>query len=524
MKVRSLTRLLVGAAMATTFALPVFAADLRIGASTETSSIDPHFANTESNFQVIRNVFEHLVTFDPKMKLTPALAISWKAIDDKTWEIKLRPNVKFHDGSPFTADDVIFSFERVPLVVNSPSPLTGFTQGKTFTKVDDLTVRATTPAPYPLLPNDLTRISIVSKKSAAGASTQDFNSGKAAVGTGPYRFVEWISGDRVVFEANANWWGGKPKWDRVIYRPIKSAPSRVAGILAGDVDVIDNVPTSDVSALRKNADIQVFDVASLRMIYMMLDYGRDVSPFVKGNDGNPIFPNPLRVWEVRKALSMAINRDAMVERVMEGNAVAAAQLVPEGAFGYSPRLKVEAYDPEGAKKLLAKVGLGDGFNLTIHGPNDRYVNDAKILEALAQMFTRIGIKTEVVAQPMSTFQARASRLEYSVPMTGSASGTGESSSSLKNNLHSFNKEGGYGAVNRGRYYNVRVDQLTEEALSTLDDAKREKLLQEAMEIAMNDVAVLPLHFQLASWATRKGFTYEARSDENTLAQSVSRTN
>ena len=470
----------------------------------------------ETNIQAGRHIYESLVTFDARMKLIAGLAESWKPIDDKTWEFKLRRGIVFHDGSPFTADDVLFTFERVPQV-QTASPLTGFVAGKKATKVDDLTIHVTTDKPNPLVPNDLSRILIVSKKSAAGAGNVEFNSGKAAIGTGPFRLVEWKTGDHYSYEANPRHWGGKPQWDKVTIKPIKTAPARIAALLSGEVDLIENVPTTDIAGLKSNPRITIAETSSMRMIFLIPDVGRDVTPFVTNNAGDPLFPNPLRLWEVRKALSKAINRKAIVERIMEGSAVAAAQMVPEGAFGYNPELKPEPYDPEGAMQLLAKVGYADEFRIVLHSPNDRYVNDAKILEAIAQMWQRIGIRAEVNTQPFTTFQPRANRGELSMSMNGSAAATGESSYSIRFNLMTFNREAGFGSFNRGRYSNVRVDDLASQALSMLDDEKRQKLLQQAMAIAMNDVASIPLHFQVATWAMRKGIQYTPRADENTLA-------
>ena len=402
--------------------------ELIIGTQVEPTSIDPHYHNTQPNVQIGRQVFDHLIKRDHKQRLRPGLAVSWKAVNDTTWEFKLRKGVKFHDGSPFTADDVVFTIARVDAgVPNSPSSFATFTSGKTVVRVDDSTLRVTTKNPYPLMPNDLATFAILSKKHGEGATTADYNSGKATVGTGPYTFKEWRSADRVVLEGNTEYWGGKPKWDKVVYKPIKAGPSRIAALLTGDVDMIDKVPTTDIAALRKNPKVAVSQVSSNRVIFFSPDSNRHISPHVKNNDGTPAFPNPLRKWEVRKAISMAINRQAIIDRVMEGAAIPASQLLPGGFFGFNPDLKIEPYDPEGAKKLLAKVGYPDGFRLTVHSPNDRYVNDGKVTEAIAQMLTRVGIKCEVVTLSKSVYFSRGTKLEYSFAMFSNGSDTGESS-------------------------------------------------------------------------------------------------
>ena len=513
---------LAAGALAAVLALPatLAARELTVGLASEPSSIDPHYHNLTPNNALARQVFDRLIMPDEKQVLKPGLAVSWKALDDLTWEFKLREGVTWHDGSPFTADDVVFTFERAPEVPNSPSSFGTYLKGKTIEKLDDFTVRIKTETPYPLMPNDMSTFSIVSRKHGEGAGTEDYNSGKAAIGTGAYKFVEWVPGDRIVLARNDDFWGEKPEWEKVTIKPIKSGPARLAALLAGDVDFIEGVPTTDIERLRDDKEITLSQGISNRVIYLHLDHFRDDSPFVKAADGGAI-ENPLRDARVRKAISKAINRDAIVSRVMEGVAVKAGQLLPEGFFGVSEKLQPVDYDPEGAKTLLAEAGVPNGFQLTIHGPNDRYINDAKIAVAIAQMLTRVGIKTAVETMPKSVYFKRASRgaeglPEFSLILVGWGAGTGEASSPLKSVLHTYDKERGFGASNRGRYSNPAVDKLVEEALSTIDDGKRAALLAEATKVAIEDGGIIPLHYQVNTWAGRKGIVYTARTDETTL--------
>lgn len=519
------TLLAVASVMAVT-ATPVLAEELRIGTASEPISIDPHFWGGMPNVGLARHFFDHLIKRDKTQQFQPGLAVSWRALDDTTWEFKLREGVKWHDGSPFTPDDVLFTVERIK-DSNLKTVAGGYRRfllGKVFTKIDDHTIHVKTEKPYPLMIEDMANFPIVSSKHAAGAKTEDFNSGKATIGTGPYRFVEWVAGDRIVMEANPNYWGGKPNWDRVMLKPIKSNPSRVAALLSGDVDLIDKVSTNDIASLKKDSKVAVHQSVSNRVMYLHIDSNRHISPFVKANDGTPLFPNPLRDQRVRKALSMAINREAIVERVMEGAAKPASQLVPHFVFGFNPALKPEPYDLEGARRLLASAGYGEGFRLTIHGPNDRYINDAKIVETVAQMWTRAGVKTDVVTQPVGVYSPRATKLEFSVVLYGYGAEAAEASSPLKAVLHTVSKPAGYCCSNRGRFSNVLFDDLLEQSFLTVDRAAREKLLQDAMAIAVEDVGIIPLHSQVNTWATRKGLSYEARTDETTLAESTSTAN
>jgi len=519
---------IIGAVLTAALAAPALADEetLTIGLNAEPSAIDPHYHNLSPNNAMAEHYFGTLVRQDEKQRLIPGLAESWKPIDDTTFEFKLRKGVKFHDGSEFNADDVMFTMKRAPEVPNSPSSFALYVKGKEFTKVDDYTIHVKTERPHPLMAADLSNIYIISSEVGEGVTTADFNSGKAAIGTGPFKFVEWVPGDRLVIERNEDYWGEKPEWKKVIFKPITSSPARVAALLAGDVDFIDNVPPVDIPQLKKNADVTLSQGISNRVIYLHLDQFREDSPFVKAKGGGKI-KNPLLDVRVRKALSIAINRDAIVARVMEGVAIPAGQLLPEGFFGVSPNLKPPAYDPEGAKKLLAEAGYPNGFEITLHGPNDRYINDAKIAEAVAQMLTRIGVKTTVETMTKAVYFSRASsggadkQPEFSFILVGWGSGTGEASSPLKSLLHTYDKEGGFGASNRGRHSDAMVDKLIEDALATVDDAKREKLLQQATERAIGELqGIIPTHYQVNTWAGRKGLSYIARTDEATLAMGV----
>lgn len=505
------------------------AQDLRIGLASEPTSMDPHYHNLSPNNSLLSHIFESLVDQDERQRLQPGLAESWKPIDDTTWEFKLRRGVKFHDGTPFTADDVLFSFERAPNVEASPASFGIYSRGKTLTKVDDHTVHIKTAAPYPLMPNDVSQIFIVSRKHGTGARTPDYNSGKAAIGTGAFRYVEYTPGNRIIVQRNDQYWGTKPQWARVVFRGIKSSPSRVAALLAGDVDLIEQVPATDMERLKKDPKLAIAQIVSNRIMYLHLDHFRDASPFVKAKDGAPI-KNPLRDQRVRLAISKAIDRDAIVSRVMEGIAIKAGQLLPEGFFGVSSKLPPVAHDPAGAKKLLAEAGVPNGFRLTIHAPNDRYPNDAKIAEAVGQMLTRIGIDTQVVTMTSGVFFREASSgapdksPKFSFILAGWGSGTGETSSPLKSLLATFDREKGMGGANRGRYSNPEVDKLIDAALATVDDAKRQDLLARAAEVAIEDVGIIPLHYVVNTWAMSRGFSYKARADEYTLAGGVAKAN
>jgi peptide/nickel transport system substrate-binding protein len=499
-------------------AAPAAAQSLAIGLAADVTSIDPHYHVIGPNQNVAEHVFDTLVHRDPRQKLIPGLAASWKTIDDVTWEIKLRPGVQFHDGTPLTPDDVLFSLERPATIRNSPSPFTVYTKGIASAQaVDATTIRIRTNGPYPLLPNDLSVVPIVSKRAAANATTEDFNSGKATIGTGPYRFVRWAKGDRIELVRNDAYWGPKAPWERVTLRLIPADPARVAALLTGDVQAIDAVPTADLVKLRTNPDVRLAQVISYRLIYLHLDAARDRSPFITDKAGKPLDRNPLKDVRVRRAISKAINRPLIVDRVMEGAAAQSGQLMADGFFGYTDKLRPEAYDLDGARKLLADAGWPDGFGIVVHGPNDRYVNDERVAQSLAGMLTRAGIQTTVVTMPSSVYFSRANRLEFSLMFLGWGADTGEASSPLKALLATYDAPKGLGTTNRGRYSNAKMDAVLAQALATVDDRKREALLQQATTIAVEDLGIIPLYHQVNIWATRKGLAYTPRTDERTYA-------
>ncbi len=503
-------------------ALPATAQTLTVATGGAFTSMDPHYHNLTPNNVLTSYVFEPLLRFNPEYQPEAALAVSWKSIDDTTWEFKLREGVKFHDGTPFTADDVAFTFARIPLLLNSPSSFNFAVKPITRIEiVDPLTIRLHSATALPLLPYNLSNVRIISRKHGEGAGTPDYNTMKAAIGTGPYRVTEVAVGDHATFERNDAWWDTKPAWAKVNYRSIANDASRNAALQSGDVDIIDAVPTRDIADLSKNPKVVIASAAGQRLIYLGLDSGRAQSPFVTDHDGKPLAKNPLQDVRVRKALSLAINRAGIKDRIMDGFSAPAGQVMPVGASGYEASLPPDAYDPEQAKKLLAEAGYKDGFGITLHGPNNRYVNDSKIVEAIAQMWTRIGVKTSVDTMPSATFFSRAVKAEFSIRLTGWASDTGEASSNLTELIASSAPEKGRGAVfDPSRYANPGIDALIERSLTIIDTPQREAVYREATRLAMPDYPIIPLHHQVNVFAMRPGLAFRMRMQEGVRAWEV----
>lgn len=518
---KKLQKVAVAAAFGVFAAASVQAQTLTIAVGAPVTSLDPHYHQLSPNNAAADMIFDRLVNTDERSRQEPGLALEWRAVEPTVWEFKLRPNVRFHNGNAFTAEDVAFTLARLPNVPNSPSSFAAYSRPiQRIEIVDPLTIRFHTAAPYPLLPLDMTNVRILDRETHERATTEDFNAGRAAIGTGPFRVISHRMGDRIELERNDTYWGERPAYARVNYRMVTNDAARTAALLAGDVDLIDQVPTSDLARLRQDQRVSIAETVGLRLIFIGLDHLRaanENSPFVTDNNGQPLGRNPLRDVRVRRALSMAIDRRAIVDRVMEGAAVPASQFLPEGAFGHVPNLPPTAVDAEGARRLLAEAGYPQGFRITLHSPNDRYINDARIAQAVGQMWTRIGVRTAVDAQPWTTFVARAGRAETSAHLIGWGSNP-DGSHPLRNILATVSRERGWGSSNRGRYSNQQVDSLLEQSLSELNEEKREQEVIQAQRIAAEDVGVIPLHIQTNIWATRRGITYTARADELTLAQ------
>ncbi len=494
------------------------AQEFRLAMSSPPTSMDPHFYNLFPNLNVSDHIFETLVTMDADSRVIPGLAESWTLVNNLTWEFKLRKGVKFHDGTEMTAEDVSWSMDRPATIVGSPGKFDVYTKSIINKKImDPYTIRFTTKEPYPLMLADLTSIYIVSKKATTGITSDDFSSGKGVVGTGRFKYARFLRDDRLELDRNDAYWGKKPAWSKVTMRFIPNGATRLAALLAGDVQAIENVPTPDLAKVKGDANLALYSKVSHRLIYLYPDSKREKSPFVTDKDGKPLDKNPMMDPRVRTALSMAINREAIKDRVMEGLSEPTNNLVPKTLFGNNPKLQVVKYDPEGAKKLLAAAGYPNGFGMTLHTPNNRYVNDEKIAQTIAQMFARIGVATKVEGLPMSVYSARGAKSEYSIGLLGWGAQTGEASSPLRALLACDDPAKGLGGFNWLKYCNPKMDELLIKALNTVDDKARLTLLQDASAIAINDGGLIPIHQQVTTWAAKKGIAYTPRTDERTHA-------
>ncbi|MBM3524966.1 MAG: ABC transporter substrate-binding protein, partial [Alphaproteobacteria bacterium] len=363
---------------------------LRIALAAPSTTMDPHLQSNAPNNAVATHIFDSLVVNDHASRSVPGLAQSWRILDDTRWEFTLHDGIAFSDGTPLTWEDIAVSIERVTVLPSTASFRTYTRTVKAITSAGGNKLIVETKAPDPLLLNSLSRIRIISKR-FKDAPSAEYNAGPAAIGSGPYRLREFSPGNHVILVRNDMHWGPKAPWAEVQLRVMSDDGARTAALLSGAVDLVEELPSQSAERVQADARFHVVRGVSSRIVYFGMDHAREMTPFASDLAGAPLPQNPFRDLRVRQAFAMAINRPAIVERVMDGNALAAAQYLPKGQPGTSERIAALPFDPARAQALLAEAGYPKGFRLTLHGPNDRIINDAKIVQTVAQMLKRIGI-------------------------------------------------------------------------------------------------------------------------------------
>jgi peptide/nickel transport system substrate-binding protein len=476
------------------------------GAASEPRSLDPYFHSETPTNSMNSNLYDGLVSFDSELNVIPALAEKWENPDNLTWVFHLRKGVKFHDGSPLTAEDVAFSIKRC-----QTWPKSGFkstvNQIKAVEVIDPYTVKITTFNPFGILHRKLAQLNIMCK--AYVEKLGDDAQADKPNGTGAYKLKEWIKGDHLTLVANEDYFRGPAKIKEIVLRPLTNDATRTAALLSGEVDVIDDIPVLDVARIKADSKVDVVSRPGLRLIYLQMDQDREKSPKAKGPDGK----NPLLKLKVRRAIYYGINEDAIVKHVMNGVAFPASQFYPDSVFGYDKGITRPAYDPDKAKQLLKEAGYPNGFEITISSPNDRYVNDDKIAQAVASSLAKLGIKIKVEALPKKTFFPMTDRREASFFLIGWSCATGDASAFLDGIAHTYDKKRGFGRYNRGRYSNAEVDKLIEAASATVNQDDRLKYMQKAQRIALTqDQAFIPLHFQVDLYAKSNKLDWKPRAD------------
>ena len=485
------------------------AATLRWSSQGDAATFDPHAANEGLSNSIVRQVYERLILRDPQMNLVPGLAVSWKQTAPNVWVFNLRKGVRFQDGSRFTADDVVFSIERAQQPTSSVRAYSSLL-GKPR-RIDDYTVELTTPVPNPVMLETLSEpVAMMSRawcEQHQVLRPQDFKAKEEtyavshAVGTGPYILVSREPDVKTVFRKNPDWWGiaeGRfsGNVDEVVYRPIKSAATRVAALLSGEIDLVLDPPVQDVPRLEQDPALKVWKGRETRIIFVGMDEARDELLYsdVKGR-------NPFKDRRVRLAMYQAVDVEAIKTSVMRGLSIPTAINLPAPKEAGIPDSMDKRYphDPDAARKLLAEAGYPDGFGVTMDCPNDRYINDEKICVALASMWAKIGVRVKVNAMPKANYFPKEQKLDTSLYLLGW--NANDAIFTLKPIMHSRNERGG-GEWNYGNISNARLDALIDQIEGELDPQKRHEEIVEAMKIDHDEVLHIPLHLQVIPWATR----------------------
>jgi peptide/nickel transport system substrate-binding protein len=496
---------LIAAAVALAFGMAQ-ATTLRVANQGDALSMDPHSLNESLQLSFTGSIYEPLVGRDKKLGLAPALATKWTATSPTVWRFELRKGVTFHDGTPLTADDVVFSFKRA---AGDGSDMKGYTSTiKEVRKAGDLAVEIETLAPFPILPDVISLVYIMSQKWCEANKAEKPVDRRKGIenaasfrtnGTGPYRLKERQPSARSVLVRNLNHWEKfEGNVDEVIFTPIGNDATRVAALLSGELDVMEPVPLQDVDRLKGNPNLKVLQGPELRTIFLGMDQKRDelLSSSVKGK-------NPFKDVRVRKAFFQAIDIDTIKTRVMRNAATPTGLMVAPGIKGFVPDMnKRLPYDPEAAKKLLADAGYPNGFEVGMNCPNDRYVNDGEICQAVAANLARIGIKVNLAAETKGTYFPKILRRDTSFYMLGWTPGTYDAHNALSN-LIATPTDKGQGQFNLGAYSNAKVDDLTAKIQSETDINKRNAMIAEAFKIHQDDVGHIPLHQQALAWAMKK---------------------
>jgi peptide/nickel transport system substrate-binding protein len=503
---------------------PASSQTLRYANQGELKSLDPYTLRETTTIAHHGHVYEGLVARDKNLKIVPGLAESWETPEPTRWRFHLRHNVKFHNGDPFTADDVIFSADRVR--ANGSNFTSVIPAGAKFVKVDDYTVDVVLTSPNPILISQWDGWYIMDKKwceennavapTPASATTPSYAS-LHENGTGPFIIVSHQPGVKTVFKPFAGWWG-KPEHNlkEIDFTSISSDATRVAALLSGDVDVIEPVPLQDIQRVNASGTAKVLTGPELRTIFLGMDQSRDELLYsnVKGK-------NPFKDVRVREAFYKAIDVDAIKNRVMRGLSTPSALMIAPQLFALSNEFTRPKADPVAAKQLLAEAGYPDGFELTMDCPNDRYVNDAAICQAVVGMLARIGVKVDLLAQPKAQYFAKVLKpggYKTSFYLLGWTPASMDSQNVLHDILGCRDdpKDPSRGEANLGGYCNKQLDALADQVLVETDNAKRDQLIKQAFEISIKDYAYIPLHQQSLAWGVSNKVKLTQRADNQVL--------
>jgi peptide/nickel transport system substrate-binding protein len=502
--------------LAVMVATPASAATFKWSSASDIPTLDIHSQNNALGNGVHAAVYESLVYYNSRtFKIEAQLATDWKLVNPTLMRISLRKGVKFSDGSPFTADDAVFSINRA---MAKTSNYGVYAQGiDKVNKVDDNTIEIALKGPNPVLMNQLTELRMMSKAWAEknksvepkDIKTKDENfAHRNAMGTGPFMVESWQPDQKLVLKSNPNWWGKlEGNLTEIVYTPIKTETTRAAALLSNEIDMVLDPSPQDLARMRSNSALKVIDGAESRTIFLGMDQFRDelVGSNVKGK-------NPLKDQRVRKALYQAIDSNTLNRVTMRGLSQPTGTLVAPQVNGWTKKVDARwPYDLEGAKKLLLEAGYKDGFEVDFACPNNRYINDEEICQAVTAMWSRIGVKAKLRTLPLVTYFPMIQRYEASIYMLGWGVPTFDALYSLQSLVRTVGA-GGDGNYNVGRYSNPQMDALVERIKKETDAKNRNDLIEKALELSHQDVSHIPLHNQIIPWAMKKNIDMVHRAD------------
>ena len=503
---RMLGPLVVSAALAGLAVTGAAAQDdksVTIALTADAVHMDPQAGEELSSNIMYYHLYDPLVRRDADLSFGPGLAESWELTDDTTWVFTLRDGVTFHDGDPLKASDVVFTLDRLKgsLMANLAANI------ESFRAIDDRTVEIKTFRPYAALPNDLAAILILSEDHVTKVGDA---LDQQPMGTGPYKLREWIKEDRIELEAFDDYYMGEAEIETVTFRPITNPSTRTAALLTGEVDVVQDLPVRDVERVRNEEGFYVVTRPSLLNLVLALDM-REQSPTIEG-------PNPMTDRRVREAMARAIDVETLSKAIMNGLSTPSDQYVPESHIGHldgASFREMYPYDVERALALMEEAGFADGFTLTLDATNNRYVNDAQIAQALASMLARINVDVELNLMPKSNFfgYIRVPSEQSSFIMSGWDVPSGDAGSMYGVMFYTRDKKEGYGQVNRGSYSNPEVDALIDAADSTPRVEERDQHLQDATRILLEDIPMIPVHYEQDIYGAREGVEFTPRTDK-----------
>jgi len=468
------------------------------------TTLDPHDHEETPAYNVLLNVYDTLLNRDEKIKIIPWLATSYKLINPTAWEFKLRQGVKFHNGEEFDAEAAKFSLERVA----NPALNLRMTALRIIDRVevkDRYTIHIITKKPYPILDAQLALRGAMVPPKYFKEHDKAFLA-RNPVGTGAFKFVKWVKDDQIELEANEQWWHGAPKIKTLIFRPIPEEATRMSALQTGEVDIATNVPPHLVKEIKNHPKVTVSSAPSVRTIFVPI-YNVQCELIQGSWDCTKPVQSPVAHRKVRQAINYAVDVDAIIKNVLEGQGIRTATPLTSKHFGYDPKLKPFPHDLARAKKLLAEAGYPNGIDLVLHSPNGRYPKDKEVSEAIAGQLTRAGIRTQVKIYEWTTYMNNIAYRHGGAPMW--LIGWGNTTWDADGTFVPMFRTGQLLA----NYWNPDFNALLDDAQTSMDPKKRQEFYAKASRFFIEDAPAIPLYQQIDNYGVSRRLQWTARSDE-----------